>query len=369
LIHQAVAGQLLTDVPHGAFLSGGVDSSTIVAAMTALQAAHTVKTFTIGFHEPRYNEAEHAKAIAQHLKTDHTELYVTPEEARAVIPQLPHFYDEPFGDSSQIPTLLVCKLARKSVTVSLSGDAGDELFGGYSRYTGAMRVWNKIGKIPRALRAGLSQVAELAGLGKRINNLPDLLGAASPEELYRQLMSNDKHPTRLVLGSSEPPIAMTTPSQWADVPDFAHRMMFFDLVGYLPDEMMVKLDRAALGVSLEGRVPLLDHRIIEFAWRLPLRMKIRNGQGKWILRQVLYRHVPRELIERPKQGFGVPIDAWLRGPLREWAENLLDESRLAREGYLQPKIIRQRWAEHLSGRRDWHFHLWDVLMFQAWLAH
>ena len=389
LLRRAVGGQMVADVPLGAFLSGGIDSSIVVALMQA-QSERPVQTFTIGFHEAGYNEAEHAHAVAAHLGTEHTELYVTAEQAMAVIPRLPALYDEPFADSSQIPTLLVSELARRHVTVSLSGDGGDELFGGYNRYLWASRIWRSLGWAPRPLRAALSGVLTslppaawngvFAGLsaflpkrwryanpGDKLHKLAGILAVRSPEEIYLALVSHWQQAASVVIGAAEPATVLTDAHQWAAVPDFASRMMYLDQMTYLPDDILTKVDRAAMGVSLETRVPLIDHRVVEFAWQLPLSMKIRHGQTKWLLRQVLYRYVPRELIERPKMGFGIPLDAWLRGPLRDWAEALLDESRLRQEGYFHPGPIRQKWAEHLSGQRNWSYHLWDVLMFQAWL--
>lgn len=390
LLRQSLSGQMIADVPLGAFLSGGVDSSTVVAVMQAM-SSQPVKTFTIGFHEGEYNEAEHAKAVAHHLGTDHTELYVTPAEALEVIPKLPVLYDEPFADSSQIPTHLVSMLAKRHVTVALSGDAGDELFGGYNRYFWAMRLWRRLSRVPLPLRrlaaAGVRAVSPAAwnnlfGLaapllpqrlrfalpGDKLHKAAGLFAARRPEEIYLRLVSHWEYPTDVVLGvEREPPTPLTDPAAWIACPDSERRMMYLDSITYLPDDILVKVDRAAMGVSLETRVPLLDHRLVEFAWRVPLSMKLRNGEGKWLLRQVLYRYVPKELIERPKMGFGVPIEHWLRGPLKEWAEDLLSEDRLKREGFFDPAPIRTRWQEHLSGRRNWAYHLWDVLMFQAWL--
>ena len=391
LMKQSIAGQMLADVPLGAFLSGGVDSSTVVALMQQL-SPRPVRTFTIGFRESAYDEAEHARTVARHLGTDHTELYVTPKETLAVIPKLPELYDEPFADSSQIPTHLVSNLARQHVTVSLSGDGGDELFGGYNRYSWATEIWRKLKWLPRPLRSRLAGLLTTfppaawdvvldrlghlvpAGLrysesGLKVHKLAAILAAQTPEEIYHGLVSHWKRPSDLVLGAKEPPTVLTDSQAWAGVGDFEHKMMYFDTVSYLPDDILVKLDRAAMGVSLETRVPFLDHRLVEFAWRLPLRFKVRNGVTKWLLRKALYRHVPRELIERPKMGFGVPIDSWLRGPLKHWAESLLDRNRLLREGYFNPAPIQQKWEEHLSGRRNWQYYLWDVLMFQAWLEH
>jgi asparagine synthase (glutamine-hydrolysing) len=388
LLRDAVALRMEADVPLGALLSGGVDSSTVVALMQA-QSTRPVKTFSIGFHEQGYNEAEHAKAVARHLGTEHTELYVTPQEAMAVIPRLPEIFDEPFADSSQIPTFLVSQMTRRQVTVALSGDAGDELFGGYNRHLWGQSIWRKLGWMPKPVRAvlsnGLTALAPqtwdkmLSSLGPalpkrlraqlpgdKLHKLAAILAHASPEEMYAGLVTHWE-PGSVVLGASEPPTALTDRAQWADFPDFTQRMMFLDLVSYLPDDILAKVDRSSMAVSLEARVPFLDHRVAEFAWQLPLAMKIRGGQGKWILRQVLDKYVPKALIERPKMGFGVPIDAWLRGPLRVWAESLLDESRLRQEGYFDPVPIRRKWAEHLSGQRNWQYHLWDVLMFQAWL--
>ena len=388
-LRRSIADQMLADVPLGAFLSGGVDSSTVVALMQA-QSARPVRTFTIGFHDKGYNEAEHAHTVAAHLGCEHTELYVSSDQAMAVIPRLPRLYDEPFADSSQIPTFLVAQLAREQVTVSLSGDGGDELFYGYGRYFLASRVWRGLSLSPRVLRRGMARL--ITGLppsawnrlfetltfalptryrhgnpGDRLHKLAELLSLRSAEELYLYLMSHWKHPATTVPGSAEPPTVLTDSTQWAMLESFESRMMYLDQMSYLPDDILVKVDRAAMGVSLETRVPLLDHRLVEFAWRLPLSMKIRNGESKWLLRQVLYRYVPKALIDRPKMGFGVPLNAWLRGPLREWAEALLDENRLFREGYFNPQPIRVKWLEHLSGQRDWAACLWTVLMFQSWL--
>ena len=391
LLGEAVGGQMVADVPLGAFLSGGIDSTTIVALMQA-QSSRPVRTFTIGFNETGYNEAEHARAVARHLGTEHTELYVTPQDAMNVIPNLSSVYDEPFADSSQIPTCLVSHLARRHVTVSLSGDGGDELFGGYNRYFWARSIWRKLGWAPRPLRAALAGVlttlppsswntafqklgrwlpAKLcyANPGDKLHKVADILAVRSPEEIYLGLVSHWKNPAQLVRGSHEPPTLLTDPAHRADLPDFEHRMMYLDTVTYLPDDILAKVDRAAMSVSLETRVPLLDHRVVEFAWTLPLHMKIRQGQGKWLLRQVLYRHVPQALMDRPKMGFGVPIDHWLRGPLKDWAAALIESGRLTREGVFDPIPIQRKWAEHQSGSRNWSYYLWDVLMFQQWQEH
>lgn len=393
LLMRAVGRQMLADVPLGAFLSGGVDSSTIVALMQA-QSARPVRTFTIGFHEAGYNEAEHALAVARHLGTEHTELYVTAQQALDVIPRLPLLYDEPFADSSQIPTFLVAQLARRHVAVSLSGDGGDELFGGYNRYFLGRSLWRQVGWLPRPLRAGLAAgllglapeiwnrtLASLTGLlpgqwrhanlGDKLHKLAGVLAVSGPDALYRGLVSLWPDAAAAVAGSEVVapwPVLnpLDDPAAQASLHDFTERMMFLDLVSYLPDDILVKVDRAAMGVSLETRVPLLDHALVEFAWQLPLTMKIRAGQGKWLLRQLLDKHVPAALIERPKMGFGVPLDVWLRGPLRDWAETLLAEERLQREGHFHAAVIRQKWQEHLSGRRNWQYALWNVLMFQSW---
>jgi len=383
LLRQSLSERMIADVPLGAFLSGGVDSSTVVALMQA-QSGRPVKTFTIGFYEDSYNEAVYAKAVAAHLGTEHTEQYVTPEEAQAAIPRLPTLYDEPFSDPSQIPTFLVSQLARRHVTVSLSGDGGDELFAGYNRYYYGRQIWMNVSWLPRPLRAaggrllGLFSPGQLEAVQKgmrqsevaeKVRKVAEVLGAENPEVVYYHLVSHWKEPTVVVKGSVEPPTILSDCRGWADLPDFTQRMMFLDLVTYLPDDILVKVDRASMGVSLEGRVPLLDdYRVVEFAWRLPLKFKIREGQSKWLLRQVLYRYVPPAMIERPKKGFSVPIDAWLRGPLRAWVEDLLSETRLLQEGYFNPQPIRQKWSEHLEGKHNWHYYLWDVLMFQAWLV-
>jgi asparagine synthase (glutamine-hydrolysing) len=389
LLRDAVARRMVADVPVGVFLSGGIDSSTVVALMQA-QSSRPVRSFSIGFEEEAYNEAQHAKAVARHLGTDHTELYVTPEEAIAVIPRLPAIYDEPFADSSQIPTFLVSQLARKHVAVTLSGDGGDELFCGYIRYFWGRRIWNRIGRLPYRLRtvvagalgalspaswntvfAGMNRLVPTTTLGAltgdRIHKLAEVLAVPTPDALYHGLVSHWPAPETVVYGSREAPTALTDRKQWATLADFTQRMMYLDAVTYLPDDILVKVDRASMAVSLEARVPMLDHRVVEFAWSVPLSRKNRNDQGKWLLRQVLYRYVPQHLIDRPKMGFGVPIDSWLRGPLRPWAEELLNESRLREEGYFDPAPIRAKWAEHQSGTRNWQYWLWDILMFQAWL--
>jgi len=390
LLKSAVGQQMMADVPLGAFLSGGIDSSTVVALMQA-QSDRQVRTFTIGFEEAGYNEAVHAKAVAAHLGTEHTELYVTAQQALDVIPRLPSLYCEPFSDSSQIPTFLVSQLARQHVTVSLSGDAGDELFCGYNRYVLAKRLWKKLSRLPTGSRRlaarGLMALSptrwnavlgpiqgylptslRYANLGDKLHKGAEVLASENVEALYLGLVSHWDDPASLVIDAKEPPTLLTGNAPRFSGLDEIQRMMALDTLTYLPDDILVKVDRAAMGVSLESRVPFLDHRVVEFAWRLPQSMKLREGVSKWALRQVLYRHVPKTLIERPKMGFGVPIDAWLRGPLRGWAEALLDESRLQQEGFFNPAPVRKKWAEHLSGARNWQYHLWDVLMFQAWLA-
>ena len=387
ILRDAVGLRMVADVPLGAFLSGGVDSSLVVALMQA-QSDRPIRTYSIGSEDPSYDEAHHARTVARHIGTDHTELYATPEDALAVIPRLPTLYDEPFADSSQIPTYLVSALARRDVTVSLSGDGGDELFAGYNRHTWGGRVWNVVRRMPAPLRGRAARALATSSparwdrmydaverfipdryrqqmFGYKLNKLAGTLTSRDPLDLYERLASHWSDASDVVIGASDAGQRdARTPLVGAE--DFAVQMMYFDLVGYLPDDILTKLDRASMAVSLEARVPLLDHRVVEFAWRVPLHMKLRRGQGKWLLRQVLYRHVPRELIERPKAGFGIPLDAWLRGPLRDWAESLLDERRLRDEGFFHPAPIRERWAQHLSGRASWQYHLWDVLMFQAW---
>ncbi|MEO8286218.1 MAG: asparagine synthase (glutamine-hydrolyzing) [Chloroflexota bacterium] len=368
LLRNAVRLRMIADVPLGAFLSGGVDSSTVVALMQA-QSERPVKTFTIGFNEESHNEAIYAKAVAAHLGTEHTELYVSPEQALTVVPLLPVMYDEPFADSSQVPTFLVSKLTREHVTVSLSGDGGDELFAGYPRYSVAESIWKKIGWVPPAARAGLARrLGPANGLaGGKVRQFSEALAVKNREELYRRLVSVTASPESLVLGGHEPPTALTDRRQWAKLRDFTQRMMFFDLVSYLPDDILTKVDRASMAVSLEARVPILDHRVVEFAWRLPMQMNVRDGQSKWLLRQVLYKYVPRQLIERPKMGFALPVAAWLRGPLRDWAASLLDERRLREQGFLDVPSVLSMWRTHLSGERNEQSRLWTILMFQAWL--
>ncbi len=389
LLRRAVRQQMLSDVPLGAFLSGGVDSSAIVALMQA-QSTVPIRTFTIGFQEQAYNEAEHAKAVARHLGTDHTELYVTPQQAIDVIPLLPTLYDEPFADSSQVPTFLLSALARRHVTVSLSGDAGDELFAGYNRYVITQKAWRSLSRVPVGVRTRMANlitsipphafdamapilsrlpgVQRVALLGDKLHKGAGVLASRTVEQLYHGLVSHWRDPSAVVASSIEPLTMLTDPSRHPRLDGDVSRMMALDQLTYLPDDILTKVDRAAMGVSLETRVPFLDHRVVEFAWRLPLGLKLRGGVGKWVLRKVLYKYVPQRLIERPKQGFGIPIDAWLRGPLRGWAEELLSEERLRREGMLNSKLIREKWVEHQSGARNWQYHLWDVLMFQAWLA-
>ena len=389
LLKNTISRQMIADVPIGAFLSGGVDSSAVVALMQS-QSSRPVKTFTIGFHESMFNEAEHAKAVATHLGTEHTVLYVSAEQAMAVIPRLPALYDEPFSDSSQIPTFLISQLARQHVTVALSGDAGDELFCGYNRYQLTAGLWERLTVIPPSLRKLTAQgltcippqswdaMAEtirrvlpdtlpFANVGDKIHKGASVLGSKSCDALYFSLVSHWNNPASVVINGDEPPTLLTGNAPMLTGLNSIQRMMALDMVSYLPDDILVKVDRAAMAASLETRVPFLDHRIVEFAWSLPQSMKLRDRQTKWALRQVLYRYVPRELIERPKMGFGVPVGDWLRGALRDWAEALLDESRLRREGFFQAMSVRLKWEEHLSGRRNWQYHLWDILMFQAWL--
>ncbi|MEQ1789378.1 MAG: asparagine synthase (glutamine-hydrolyzing), partial [Rickettsiales bacterium] len=380
-LKQSVGLQMMADVPLGAFLSGGVDSSTVVALMQA-QSIRPVKTFSIGFDEQGYNEAGYAKAVAQHLRTEHTELYVSSAEAMQVIPMLGRIYDEPFADSSQIPTFLVSQMARQHVTVSLSGDAGDELFCGYNRYALA-DIWRRIEKVPFGARrmAGhlVKSVApstwdaffKLAAncitlpvnMSEKLEKLSTrLVSVDGVNELYYSLVSEIDHPEQVVIGAKEPATWLTEVGMKPPFGDPKLHMMFMDTLTYLPDDILVKVDRAAMANSLETRVPLLDHRVVEMAWSLPMAMKVRDGKSKWILRQVLYQYVPKQLIERPKAGFGIPLGDWLCGPLRDWAEGLLDENRLQQEGFFNVEYVREKWQVHLEGKRNNSTFLWNILM-------
>lgn len=388
-LNAAVARQMIADVPLGAFLSGGIDSSLIVALMQR-QSARPIQTFTVGFEDAGFDESPHAAAVARHLGTDHTALVVTDAETREVIPHLPDFYDEPFADSSQIPTHLICRAARQNVTVALSGDGGDELFGGYNRYFWGPKVWGRLQPIPKPLRHVLGSaiaavpVAGWDRLGRfhqrlrpgssgisRLGDKTHKLAAGfrdvnNIDDLYRSLVTVWTTPTALVHGVVEPRSLLDDSLPEALENDAAARMMAQDMRSYLPDDILCKVDRAAMGISLETRVPFLDPDVIALSARLPTQMKIRGTTGKWALRQILYRHVPRELLERPKTGFGIPVGDWLRGPLRDWAEDLLTPEKLGADGLLDAVPIRHAWAEHLSGRRDWTHRIWTILMLQAW---
>ena len=385
LLRDAVGRRMASDVPLGAFLSGGYDS-TVVAALMQIQSAKPIKTFSIGFNEESHNEAKHAKAVAEHLGTEHTELYVTAEEAMSVIPKLPDIYDEPFSDSSQIPTLLVSKLAKQHVTVSLSGDGGDELFCGYNRYLLGHQIWQRLRVLPQVLRRAMAvalnhapghmldkiqrrlpQRLRVSNLADRLPKLADVIIHRDSELFYRNLVSHFKQPCKIVRNAQEPNTILSGSERLPNLSSIRELMMYLDMVTYLPDDILTKVDRASMAVSLEARVPLLDHRVVEFAWQVPTEFKYRDGKGKWLLRQVLYRYVPEDIMDRPKMGFGVPIEHWLRGSLKVWAEELLNEKRLRDDGYFDPTPIRKMWNEHISGKRRWHYHLWDLLMFQAWL--
>lgn len=385
LLKDAVNKRMLADVPLGAFLSGGYDSSLVVALMQA-QSKQPVKTFSIGFNEADYNEAQHAKKVAAHLKTDHHELYINPSGAQDVIPKIPEYYDEPFADSSQIPTYLVSKLARQHVTVSLSGDGGDELFAGYNRYDLGMNVWNKLRKVPsfmhKPIAFSLDQIpsniwegmAQLIPASKRPNNiaskikkLSEVLQMDSEIDFYKSLVSQWMHPDVLVKDGQEKSLDIWNLDSKGS--NFVSHMQLLDSLTYLPDDILTKVDRASMAVSLEARVPLLDHRVVEYAWKLPHEMKIRNGKSKWILRELLHKYVPKEIMDRPKMGFGVPIDTWLRTDLRDWAEDLLSEKALNDTGVLNSKPIREKWIQHTQQNKNWHYSLWPVLMFMAWFRY
>lgn len=382
LLRDAVGLRMEADVPLGTFLSGGVDSSVITALMQK-QANRPVKTFSIGFEDPSYDESGFARAVADHLGTDHHELRVTAAEAQAVLPQLPAIWDEPFADASQIPTYLVSALARQQVTVSLSGDGGDELFAGYNRHVLGARIWNRSERLPAIVRRGMgatlaaprferiaSGMARLTGLGNGIAGLAERLGkvgaimsANDPADVYTRLVSKWPQGEEPVIGATSAGLSCGG----RDFDDFRNTMLYMDAMTYLPDDILVKVDRAGMRVSLEGRIPFLDHRVIEFAWRVPMTAKIRDDRGKHILREVLYRHVPQALIDRPKAGFGIPVGAWLIDTLRPWAESLLDPARLRAQGLLDPDMVATTWQQFRLGNKALLPRLWCILMFQAWL--
>ena len=384
VLSDAVSSQMQSDVPLGAFLSGGVDSSTVVALMQSFSNSK-VNTFTIGFNSKEFDEAKHAALVAKHLGTDHYEKYVTDSDALNVIPNLPNIYDEPFADSSQIPTFLVSEFAKQKVTVALSGDAGDELFGGYNRYMFSEKTLNTILKAPSIIKKLVSKTLfsipeekwssllngyfnnRFANIGNKIHKTADILSSESIRDLHLRLVSQIYNPYKWLKNSKEYKSKLNDGIVRFEELNSIESMMAYDLISYLPTDILTKVDRAAMSVSLETRIPFLDLDVIEFSASLPIEFKIRNGVSKWALREVLYKHVPKDLIERPKMGFGVPLAEWLRGPLKEWAESLLDEKRLHEEGFFNVEFVRDKWLEHLSGNRKWSFQLWNVLMFQAWL--
>ncbi len=384
LLKKAIKQQMVSDVPLGAFLSGGVDSSVIAALMQA-QSSQKIKTFSIGFGDEKFNEAVYAKAVANHLGTDHTELYVSSQDALNVVPQLAKIYDEPFADSSQVPTFLLAKMAREKVTVSLSGDAGDELFSGYSRYLQVNNTWNKLQYLPVKVRENIGKLIVKTD-GVKWDAWFERYKRLIPSRFHMSHFGDKMHKGAAVLGNPDefsfydgfithwPSGSIMSNDVQAEMYNFSgakglsfvEKMMFLDSITYLPDDILVKVDRAAMANSLETRVPFLDHRVVEFAWRIPMNLKLRDGKSKWLLRQVLYNYVPSNLIERPKMGFGVPLESWLRGPLKDWADELLSEQALNKHGLLKTHQIRSAWQAHLKGERSWHYRLWDVLMFQSW---
>lgn len=381
----SVKKQMISDVPLGAFLSGGVDSTLIVALMQS-QAAHPVNTFTIGFDQDDFSEARYAKKIARHLGTNHRELNVTPNQVIETIPKIPSIYDEPFSDSSQIPTFLISQFANQNVKVALSGDGGDELFCGYNRYmmsttfsnlqnytplilrkilAGTInsispRNWNRISKVLPGLNKHLN-------FGEKIHKFANVLKTKSLQDYYYTLCSHWQNPDKVLIDVDEPKTTLKKLISELDGLNIQQQMMVMDSITYLSDDILVKLDRAAMASSLETRAPFLDHKLIEHVWKIPHSLKIKNGKGKFILRQILDRYVPNALTERPKMGFGIPLAEWLRGPLKDWAENLLDEKILRHEGYFNSELIKNKWKEHLTGKKNWQYDLWDVLMFQAWI--
>jgi len=386
-LRSSVAEQMVSDVPLGALLSGGVDSS-LIAALMQSAGSRPARTFCIGFSDASYNEAVHAKAVASHLGTSHTEMIVEPRDALEVIPRLPDLYDEPFGDSSQIPTALVCKLARQHVTVALSGDAGDELFGGYNRYFWAERLWKNLSKVPPGMRRAMGSsiasvsaarwnaVFKMAGAvlpssvavsnpGDKLHKFSEIAAAVSSQELYWMLVSQWRGDLPLTAIKREPGTLVSLPGLWPDFLNLTEQMMYVDTLTYLPDDILVKVDRASMASSLEMRVPFLDARVVDLAWSLPMSYKASGCRGKIILRELLKKYLPGELIERPKQGFALPIAEWLRGPLREWAEALLCPEALATDGVLDAGAVRAMWSKHLLGH-NMQYGLWNVLMFQAW---
>jgi asparagine synthase (glutamine-hydrolysing) len=383
LLTDAVSCRMIADVPLGAFLSGGIDSTTVVAIMQRV-CSQPVRTYSIGSHSVGYDEAPHARTVADHLGTDHTEFYVEARDALDVIPRLPTMFDEPFADPTQIPTYLVASLARQEVTVALSGDGGDEIFAGYTRHLVGRSRMGRLFDTPSIVRRGASRAAlsltprgwDALGrliparrrpptVGDQVHKAARVVAARNLDDLYEQLTSHWEDPEQLVDGATEPATWGRDEDLSSWLTDPTERMLYRDTMGYLPDDALTKVDRTTMAASLEGRVPLLDHRVVEFAWRLPLELKIRDGRSKWPLRAIVERHVPRELLERPKQGFGLPIDEWLRGPLREWASELLDAKRL-RQGFLDPAPVLESWQQHLAGTHRWQYPLWNVLMWQAW---
>lgn len=381
---KAVNRQSISDVPLGTFLSGGVDSS-VITALLQRHSINPVKTFTIGFEEEAYNEAIYAKKISKHLGTDHTELYVSSKDSLDLISDLPSIYSEPFADSSQIPTMLLSILAKKDVSVVLSGDAGDELFCGYNRYNFADDLWHKLAFVPSSGKNALADLLmavpsrvwdigeslSLAGkssarLTEKIQKIAGMLTAKSVDDLYTNLISDFNNPSDWVIGGADP-FSLNLHESFNELGS-KRSMMLKDLLGYLPSDILTKVDRASMGVSLETRVPFLDHELVEATFRVPMNMHLYGGKSKSILRDILYKHVPQDLIERPKMGFGIPIDAWLRGPLKDWAESQLSEKRLDHEGYFVTQKVRRIWMEHLNSSKNWSSQLWSILMFQAWLA-